>query len=269
MTMVLQGESQRAAARPLFGAWEETLIESCLDGSMGEVLAGGVAPVRAAVARLGDFAFLAGDAQDPAAEALARGLLAGAAHPYLLAVPQDERWAALVRRVHPGRWRRVARYATKKDPQAFDRARLAALAESLPADTALQRMGPEAFARTRAQAWSRDMTAMYPTYEAYAAQSLGVVAVRGEEIVAGASGYSRYRGGIEIQIDTRADCRRQGLAAACAARLILDCLSRGLYPSWDAANLPSLRLAEKLGYRFSHAYESELIWAPGQEIPKP
>ena len=85
MTMVLQGESQRAAARTLFGAWEETLIESCLDGSMGEVLAGGVAPVRAAVARLGDFAFLAGDAQDPAAEALARGLLAGAAHPYLLA----------------------------------------------------------------------------------------------------------------------------------------------------------------------------------------
>lgn len=71
--MVLQGESQRAAARPLFGAWEETLIESCLDGSMGEVLAGREAPVRAAVARLGDFAFLAGDAQDPAAEALARG----------------------------------------------------------------------------------------------------------------------------------------------------------------------------------------------------
>ena len=257
MTTVLQGESQRAAARPLFGAWEETLIESCLDGSMGEVLAGCVAPVRAAVARLGDFAFLAGDAQDPAAESLARGLLAGAAHPCLLAVPQDERWSALVR------------YATKKDPQAFDRARLAALAESLPAGAALQRMGPEAFARTRAQAWSRDMTAMYPTYEAYAAQSLGVVAVRGEEIVAGASGYSRYRGGIEIQIDTRADCRRQGLAAACAARLILDCLDRGLYPSWDAANLPSLRLAEKLGYRFSHAYESELIWAPGQEIPKP
>ena len=98
MTTVLQGESQRAAARPLFGAWEETLIESCLDGSMGEVLAGCVAPVRAAVARLGDFAFLAGDAQDPAAEALARGLLAGAAHPCLLAVPQDERWSALVRR---------------------------------------------------------------------------------------------------------------------------------------------------------------------------
>ena len=39
----------------------------------------------------------------------------------------------------------------------------------------------------------------------------GVVAVRGEEIVAGASGYSRYRGGIEIQIDTRPDLRRRGL----------------------------------------------------------
>ena len=80
------------------------------------------------------------------------------------------------------------------------------------------------------------------------------MALRGAEIVAGASGYSVYDGGIEIEIDTREDCRRQGLATACAARLILECLRRGLYPSWDAAHLHSLRLAEKLGYRFARAY---------------
>ena len=48
--------------------------------------------------------------------------------------------------------------------------------------------------------------------------------------------------------------RRRGLATACAAGLILACLDRGLFPSWDAANPESVGLAQKLGYRFSHEY---------------
>lgn len=74
--------------------------------------------------------------------------------------------------------------------------------------------------------------------------------------VSGASSYSVYNGGIEIQIDTRTDYRRQGLAAAAAAGLILECLDRDLYPSWDAANLWSVALAEKLGYQFDHEYDA-------------
>ena len=72
--------------------------------------------------------------------------------------------------------------------------------------------------------------------------------------VAGASSYTVYRGGIEIEIDTRVDFRRQGLATACGARLILNCLERGLYPSWDAHSRASLSLAEKLGYKLDRPY---------------
>ena len=39
-----------------------------------------------------------------------------------------------------------------------------------------------------------------------------------------------------------------GLATACGAALVLSCLERGLYPSWDAHTSISLHLAEKLGY---------------------
>jgi hypothetical protein len=39
----------------------------------------------------------------------------------------------------------------------------------------------------------------------------------------------------------------------CAA-LMLRCLDEGLYPSWDAQNMNSVRMAEKLGYEFSHGY---------------
>lgn len=73
-------------------------------------------------------------------------------------------------------------------------------------------------------------------------------------MVSGASSYTVYRGGIEIEIDTRIDYRRQGLALACGAKLIMECLKRGLYPSWDAQNPGSVALSQKLGYHFDREY---------------
>ena len=68
--------------------------------------------------------------------------------------------------------------------------------------------------------------------------------------VSGASSYSSYRDGIEIQIDTKREYRRKGLASISGAALILECLERGLYPSWDAQNKESVILAKKLGYHY-------------------
>ena len=94
----------------------------------------------------------------------------------------------------------------------------------------------------------------YKDYETYKKLGLGVAVLKGGELVAGASSYSTYDKGIEIEIDTREDHRRKGLAYACGAKLILECQKRDLYPSWDAQNKWSVALAEKLGYHFSHEY---------------
>lgn len=82
-----------------------------------------------------------------------------------------------------------------------------------------------------------------------------ILYVYGEKaaLVSGTSSYSRYREGIEIEIDTRKDCRRKGFPYACGAKLILECRKRNLYPSLDAHNKASAALAEKLGYHYSHA----------------
>ena len=85
---------------------------------------------------------------------------------------------------------------------------------------------------------------------------IGFVVMKDGEIVSGASSYSAYVGGIEIEVDTAVSERRKNLASAVCARLICECLDLGLYPSWDAQNKVSLRLAEKLGYEFSHEYTS-------------
>ena len=105
-----------------------------------------------------------------------------------------------------------------------------------------------------ANGWANDLVSQYKDYGTYRKIGLGVVALKDGELAAGASSYSTYEKGIEIEIDTREDYRRKGLAYACGAKLILKCLERGLYPSWDAQNPWSVALAEKLGYHFSHEY---------------
>ena len=57
-------------------------------------------------------------------------------------------------------------------------------------------------------------------------------------------------------LSTHPDFRRQGLAAACGAKLILECLERELYPGWDAHDRRSLALAQKLGYQLERSYSA-------------
>lgn len=243
MFQKLETPGQAAA---LFEGWEETMIWSCLSGTMGEIYGGGTS----AVAVLGDFAFFAGE---PSGE-LAR-LGAGRCH---ILVPQNDGWAGCIRQSCGEKVRPSTRYAIKKEPGVFDRAWLERAALPPPGHR-LQAIDEEWFYRCRREGWSEDMTAQYRDWEQFSRQGLGVLVLRGEELVAGASSYSGWPGGIEVEIDTRPDCRRQGLATAAGAGLILACLDRGWYPSWDAQNKESLGLAEKLGYHFSHEYLVYLV----------
>jgi predicted GNAT family acetyltransferase len=100
----------------------------------------------------------------------------------------------------------------------------------------------------------------YEDYAAYHQYGIGFAILYKNELVSGASSYARYRDGIEIEIDTKEQYRRRGLASVCGAKLILKCLERNLYPSWDAQNRWSVALAQKLGYHYSHVYDAYEIF---------
>jgi predicted GNAT family acetyltransferase len=53
--------------------------------------------------------------------------------------------------------------------------------------------------------------------------------------------------------------REQGRATALGAALLETTLARGKVPHWDAANLESVRLAKKLGYRPAGTYEAHWL----------
>ena len=101
---------------------------------------------------------------------------------------------------------------------------------------------------------TRDFVASFESKEKYLELGRGMVIMKSGRIASGASSFSRYNEGIEIEVDTAADERRKGLATIACAALILRCLDEGLYPSWDAQNMNSVHLAEKLGYEFDHEY---------------
>jgi predicted GNAT family acetyltransferase len=101
---------------------------------------------------------------------------------------------------------------------------------------------------------TRDFVSSFESKEKYLDIGRGVVITRSGKIVAGASSYTRYNEGIEIEVDTVEGERRKGLATAASAALILRCIDEGLYPSWDAQNMNSVHLAEKLGYELDYEY---------------
>ena len=241
---------QTEKAERLFKDWQETMVWSCLQGVMGRVYADSVERPVTAMARLGDFCFLAGK---PDKEFVLFGHGYGG-HEFVIMVPRDEQWAKLIEKCCKGNARRVVRYAIKKETDAFDQERLVNFAKGLPDGFVFSMMDEQLFWYCKGVAWCRDWVAQYDDYAAYQNWGLGVVVLKDGEVVSGESSYSGYRGGIEIQIDTREDYQRQGLACACGAKLILECQRRGLYPSWDAQNPASVALAEKLGYRLDHEY---------------
>ena len=237
---------------PLFAGWPENLFRAVLDGLMGQAYAN--EGCTAALLYVAGFGFLAGDAACPDAEALAVFVPDGASEGTRFWTPRDEAWARVIERALGSNARKAQRYAIRKDVHHFDVARLKALATALPAGYRLCAIDGACYRLALAQAWSRDLVAQFDDEADFLARGLGVVALLGDEVVAGASSFVVFCGGIEVEIDTRADQRRRGLAAACGAQLLLDCFARGLYPSWDAHNPASVALAEKLGYVYAHPY---------------
>lgn len=236
--------------KKLFEGWQETMIWSCVQGVMGHLYAGDNEKPSSAMAMLGDFCFFAGEPN----EELISYKPQWNTQSFMIMTAKTPDWFPVIESVYGRRAKRVSRYAMRKEPDVFDRVALTKLVKNLDKEFRLQMIDERIFNDCRKYDWSRDFISLFNNYDEYKKLGLGVVALKGDVPVAGASSYSVYKGGIEIEIDTSPEYRRRGLATACGARLIIECIDRDLYPSWDAQNVWSVALAEKLGYHFDYEY---------------
>lgn len=228
----------------LFLNWEETLIYSCLQKVMGKIYVTDIENPKSAYAFVGCFAFYAGEPN--------RELVRGKPDGFVIMVPQNEAWAKLMEECFADA-KLITRYAIKKNTK-FDVEKLQETLKRLPNGYELHKIDADIYDRCLQNAVTADFVSSFESKENYLKYGRGIVILKGDVIVAGASSYTRYLEGIEIEVDTIETERRKHLATIACAALILECLEENLYPSWDAQNMNSVHLAEKLGYEFSHEY---------------
>lgn len=228
----------------LFDGWQETMIYSCLQKVMGKIYVTDTVCPKSAAAFIGCFGFFAGKPD--------RELIANKPEGFVVMVPQNEDWAALIEECYPSAGKAV-RYAIKKDT-TFDVERLQKEISRLPKEYELKKIDSLIYDKCLEHPQTVDFVSAFESKEQYLELGRGMAILKNDKLVAGASSYARYKEGIEIEVDTLEPERRKHLATIVCSALILECLKEGLYPSWDAYNMNSVHLAEKLGYELDHEY---------------
>jgi GNAT superfamily N-acetyltransferase len=235
----------KCKAAALFDGWNETLIWSCLQGHMGNMILDDDENPLSAMINIGDFCFFAGNPSI--------ALLPIPDRTKLL-IPKDGAWGRLIEDFYGKQVNKTLRYAIKKEPHIFNKEMLTAYTKTLDDCYELRMFDQETFEMARMEEWSVDLCSQFKDYKDYQKKAIGTAIFHQGKLVAGASPYATYNEGIEIEIDTKPEYRCRGLATVCGAKLILECLQRNIYPSWDAHDLRSVALAEKLGYHLDSSY---------------
>lgn len=170
---------------------------------------------------------------------------------------QTEEWEKLILECWPEADKYI-RNGIDRNP-TFDKDNLKRIVSTLPKGYKLKKINSRIYNLCLKDDDLEDLVEGFNSKKDFFKYGCGYVITKKGKVVAGASSCTRYKNGIEIEIDTKKEERRKGLASVCGAALILYCLEHNLTPLWDAANKISVHLAEKLGYKFSHEYNAYVI----------
>ena len=250
----LFGEDRICAKDLCIGREEEVSLRSALEGKMGRLWVDNRQRPSCTLSIAGDFCYLLGSYIPKEVNALS-GLISQLCPGKI--IDAGKQWKPLLQNLekrYPDSFKSFSRYALDGNLEWFDRQKLKEYAAAVEPDFHVVRIDEDIYRLTMKNAWTLDYCSNFSSLQDFIDHGIGYVILDKGEIISGASSYAYCDGRIEITIETREDYRKRGLAMACAARLILECLERNIYPRWDAANIASVTLAEKLGYRFSREY---------------
>lgn len=248
--MIRVADSKKEILAPLFSKIQDSLILSCIQNYFGTAwVDDDSAPTTGRIIS-GDFVFLAGEPREEFIQAEEGELL----RPEMIMIPDSPQWHPLIERACGNQCQKIERYHIRKEGDIFDRDLLRQYADSLEDDYTLTEIDHPLYDSIMATEWCRDFCSQFTDWEHFRKIGMGYVVCKDGMIVSGASSYTSYREGIEIQIITHENYRRKGLALICASALMLKALENNLYPNWDAGNMASVGVATKLGYHYDRPY---------------
>ena len=198
------------------------MVIACLQGIMGQAYVARETEPKAALIVSGEYSFFGGDPSSPDALELVQNLFQ---------VNESDRTVVI-----------------------FNDQLLQRYMDAIPQGYQLAAFDEDLYHQAMAEDWSREFCEVFPSAEEYLNKGFGFGILKEGRLVSGASTMTVYHGGIEIQVATRESYGGKGLAMACSAALIRECVRRGIRPCWDAANLTSKHMALNLGYEYRGEY---------------
>ena len=220
-------------------------IDCVIEGQMGRAYADDPQRPTAWRITVGPFWYFAGDADGPGGRALL-----GEFPAYNLLMPSPPAWIAAARQTFGDRLVRFPRYSFAAD--SLSEAHLAGLLDRWPQRERVRRVDAELLARPDNFVETED----FDSPDDFLARGIGYTLLEDDNLAGAAYSSLVCSRGIEVSLFVAEPYRRRGVAMALSAALLLECVRRGLRPNWDAANLESCSLAEKLGYTSAGTYDS-------------
>ncbi|HDR7915283.1 GNAT family N-acetyltransferase [Bacillus pretiosus] len=238
----------------MFEDFNNVVLLSYLQGHMGNAWVNDLENPTVAQVTVGIFTFYAGDPNRRETEELLCNI-----PDRMLVIVNSEEWKKRLETCYERKIDKFLRYKFKRNTEVFDHSKLQSFISMIPKGYELRRIDEHIVNIPTLHKVSEDFTSQFKSIEDYLNRGIGYSILYKGEVVCGASSYSIYDNGIEIEVATDLNHRRKGLATIVSAALILACLEKEIYPNWDAANTTSAKLAEKLGYTFDKAYDTYFV----------
>ncbi|MED1116816.1 GNAT family N-acetyltransferase [Bacillus paramycoides] len=238
----------------MFENIDSTIVLSYLQGHMGNAWVDNLENPTVAQITVGIFVFYAGDPNAEEAEELLYNL-----PDFTLAIVDSDEWKHRIETVHKGSIEKIQRFRFSKNPEDLDRVHIQKLLSTLPEEYEIKKIDKDIAKASSFHELSEDFISQFDSIDDFIDRGVGYAILHKGQVVSAATSFSIYDVGIEIEIASHPNHRRKGLATIVASILILDCLDRGKYPSWDGANSESVKLAKKLGYTFKESYDTYFI----------
>ena len=122
-----------------------------------------------------------------------------AAKGYTLLVPPDDAWDALINTWYGADLKRMPRWTILHEPDVFDKAKLAAYRDALPAPYELRQFDEDLYRQSFTADWSCDFCANFRDWADYRDRGLGFGAALDGQLVCGVSSYAAFPGGYELE----------------------------------------------------------------------
>jgi len=224
-------------------------IDCAIEGQMGKAYTDNPEQPGAFKIEVGPFCYFAGNADSGMTDEIMRDF-----QPGFLLMPSADGWIDTTKKIHGDQLIPFERYSFSSENLSLEH--LKGLLQCSALQSGIVQIDAENAARILSDFSEYADISDFDSIDDFVARGVGFCLIDKGSVVGIAYSSLVCSRGIEVSIFVLPDYRRQGVATALACRLLNYCLENGLDPHWDAANIESCKLAEKLGYVFIEKYEA-------------